>query len=302
MLRKSVGTWSMPGVQQIPTVSPTRPMGFGTRYIGQPCGPAGEFGYDALQSPPVMDNELPHTFRGMVVEEGYNAGHQLVALPQSGPGPNPYDTYPQPEYDRYYQSVGREPYVDYLYEYDAYHPIPESSYAIPSGMVGLIPPTLYSNLSSTDPHRQQAGPFFDYGRNVRQPVSQSCYPFLLPILYPPPRSPMHAPQLAVTTLNAANKTQDFHVSFCRLSQGWNSLNPPCWYHMQQIASSDVMLEYSPQQPVLSYGYSPHSHPFHLQGLCHPPHDIAERPMLLRHSLLNEFRSNKSRKWELKVPN
>jgi hypothetical protein len=115
------------------------PRGFGARYIGQPCGPAGQFGYDALQSPPVMDSELPHAFRGMVVEEGYNAGHQLVAPPQYGPGSNPYDTFPQPEYGQYYQRLGREPYVDYLYGYEAYRPIPESSYAIPSGMVGAIP-------------------------------------------------------------------------------------------------------------------------------------------------------------------
>jgi len=184
---------------------PTRPIGFGTPYVGQPCRPAGEF--DALQPPTVMDNELSHTFRGMVVEEGYNSGHQLVPLP---PGPNPqlhpislqtpptpYDTYPQAEYRQYFHGVRPEPQVDYLYGYDPYRPTPESSYAIPAGMVGVIPPTLYMNQSSTDPHRQQAVPFFDY--NAQQPVSQYYYPFHQPFPYLPPPSPMHACQPVVTT-------------------------------------------------------------------------------------------------------
>ena len=64
--------------------------------------------------------------------------------------------------------------------------------------------------------------------------------------------------------------------------------------MQQIAPSNVILEYGPQQPILipggaTYGYSPHARPLHLQG--YPPR-----------SLLDEFRSNKSRQWELKVRN
>jgi hypothetical protein len=195
-----------------PAVYPTRPMGFGARYLGQPCGPTGEFGYDALQSPSVTDNELPRAFRGMVVEEGYN-----TCLPQSMPGTNlrlhpinlqppqmPYDSYRQAEYGQYYHRVGREPYADYRYGYDPY-PGPGSSYAVPRGMVGVITPTLYPNLSSTDF-------FFEYGRHIQRPDSQFYYPFHQPLLYPPPDSPMHTPQSVVTV--PANKKLDLHVSLC----------------------------------------------------------------------------------------
>ena len=294
-------------------------MGFSTggRYVGQPFGPTSHLGYDTLQSPPVVDNELSHTFRGMVVEEDYNPGH----LPQSMPGPapnpqqcppnlqprTPYNIYPQADYAHYYNSVVREQYVDFAYGYDPYHPGPDRLvYVNPRGMSGAGPPTLYPNLSSAEVHRQQPGRFFDYGLTVRAPVSQFYYPFHQHLLYlPPPHSPMHIPQLTIAAPNLTDKEPEFHVSTVSVSHVRNSPRRNCQHSMeQQIAPSNVMLDYGPQQPVLLpggpvYGYNSQT-PFYHQGTVHPHHDLVEAPVTLRSSLLDEFRSNKSRKWELMV--
>ena len=209
-----------------PAASPTRPIGFSTggRYVSQPFGLTGHLGYDTLQSPPVVDNELSHTFRGMVVEEDYNLGHLPLSMP--GPAPNPqqrppnlqprtpYNIYPQADYAHYYNSVVRERYVDHAYGYDPYHSGPDRLvYVNPRGMSGASPPTLYPNFPSAEFHRQQRGMFFDYGLTVRAPVSQFYYPFHQHLLYlPPPHSPMHTPQLAVAPPNLTDKEPEFQVS------------------------------------------------------------------------------------------
>ena len=73
---------------------------------------------------------------------------------------------------------------------------------------------------------------------------------------------------------------------------------------QQIAPSNVVLNYEPQQPLLLpggtvYGYNSQT-PFYHQGPVYPRPDLVETPVTLRSSLLDEFRTNKSRKWELRV--
>jgi hypothetical protein len=131
----------------------------------------------------------------MAVEEHNNTGGLPTAAPPSAPGlasnpprcqpnlqpPSPYHLYAPAEYGQFYNSAWHEAYSDYGYGMSTV----EAQYC------------------------QQPGMFFDYGQNVRPPVSQFYYPFHQNLLYPqPPHSPVHTPSGAAVT----DKKQEAPVS------------------------------------------------------------------------------------------
>ncbi|PIL24085.1 hypothetical protein GSI_13836 [Ganoderma sinense ZZ0214-1] len=264
--------------------------------------------YDSLQTSTQVDTELSAALRGMAVEDEYAHSQQssyrqgsqpssmappaTSGIPARGPQQpprGPYGGYPQTEYAPYYSGPS--------YSYDAYRTTPDLSHygsspaltsatATPNVYSGLGPQTLHTH-AMTDLHAQQ---FYDYVNSSRTLGSQYYYPGQ-PLVYhaPPPHSPMLAPH----PLAGGDKRRD-------------QVMPPqnvLYANMRSSPSPHsspygAPLEYSPQLPRgMPYGgMHPHagSSPQGYGGRHGRRGDGA-----VRSAQLDEFRANKSRKWELR---
>ncbi|KAF8628339.1 hypothetical protein AX15_003881 [Amanita polypyramis BW_CC] len=272
--------------------------------------------FETLQSAEVANNELSLALRGMAVEDEFtvqNRQHGSQNLPASHPRAppvhqprGPYSGYAQADFSPYYSVPSGREYIEYSYGYEPYRAVPEPSlYASPAlgnatstnVYTGVSPPTLHHPNTVTDVHRQQAGLFYDYIPGARPHGSQYFYAPHQPVMYPPTHSP-----IINTQLNSPNQG------------GIIDKKLELQYSMQQqISASNLMynairsspsphqafmgLEYGTQIPMMvPYGHSPlHMYPRGVRG-CRRDGDSSAA---LRSPLLDEFRANKSRKWELR---
>lgn len=278
--------------------------GYGSSAFGGQNG-----GFDTMQVSSVVENELSMGLRGMAVEDDHVSGqyrHQSAsspsnaiashspAAPQVRPPPQmvqgrpPYGSYPQADYSSYYTNgATRDPYMDYGYGYST--PTDHSLYPSSAGMNNTSAASLYPGVSPQPLHHnaptgQQSSIYYDYSASARTP-SQYYYPAHQPIMYPtmPPLSPMPTPQLsaAAPAGGMPDKKQ---------------------YGLQQ---QGYTADYGAQLPFMipngaMYGHTTHGIPFYHQNLRPGRRqDANDAGSALRSPLLDEFRANKARKWELR---
>lgn len=235
-----------------------------TRYASSTSPTAGAF--DTLPGSGV-DTDLSLALRGMVVADDYS-GQARAAGPPSPiriPPPmtahRPYGVYSPADYGGYYANPAtRESYMDYPYGLQS------------------VPPSPISDM-----HRQQAGLYYDYsgGRG-----NQYYYP-----MYTPP-TPMLTPTSAPSTpATYSDKKREMQLN---IQQGLTSPGM-----MRSTPSSPVYprntMEYSSGIPMMITGSNMYSQPAMYAPLRHGRH----RSIALRSALLDEFRANKARKWELR---
>lgn len=224
------------------------------------------------------------------------------------PPRGPYGGY-HTDYAPYYSSPS--------YSYDAYRTTPDLSLygsspaltpatATPNVYPGLAPQTLHPH-AMTDLHAQH---FYDYLNSSRTLGSQYYYPGQ-PLVYHAP--PPHSPMLATHPLTGGDKRRDQVRRFApapvvRNTDGSFShqVMPPQNMLYANLRSSPsphsspygASVEYSPQLPRgVPYGaMHPHAGPGqHVYTGRGRRGDGA-----VRSAQLDEFRANKSRKWELRV--
>jgi hypothetical protein len=208
--------------------SPTGSVTFGSQPSGLPAHPGG---YESLQPPSFVDNELSLAFRGMSVEDEHSDGRHQGAFqhvpnrsfnsqsgqPAIAQQPRaPYHVYPPADFAPYYpNSSHREPYQ---YGFDAHNYPPEPPlYTSPGAIGSSVPTNMYTGLSPQvlppspiDVHRP--GIFYDYGAAARS--SQFYYANHQAMMYPPsPPSPV-SPQLALVPYG--DKKHDVPVSLLSL--------------------------------------------------------------------------------------
>lgn len=172
----------------------------------------------------------------------------------------------------------------------------------------------------------QPGVFYDYSGSARPPV---YYP-TQPMVYhaPPSHSPMLTPQLAASVpATLSDKKRELQVGrsfFCPFVWGLTHMFH-CQYNLQQhqqMTSQGLMypslrsspsphqayagaLDYGSQLPLMLpggaiyAGLSPQSMHMYQQGIHSGRRREGDNPAL-RSPILDEFRANKSRKWELRV--
>lgn len=251
--------------------------------------------YDPSRSPSVVDN-LALGIRNLVVEDDAplsqqtppyrNGNHVSSGVPSTLPhiraAPlqprGPYTSFP-PEYAPYYPGTPTDP--------SAYAPSPVTPSAMPAN---LYPPH---------------GMFYDYAGPPRPPVSQFYYPSQ-PTLYHTGHSPLLSPHVAVHVPPiVADHKRDMQISHHGLSYG--SVRSPPSPH--QYAGSPHLyaahVEYGalhpgmhPGAPGAMYtGLGPHAMHFYNPGTQFPRRRDGDT-VALRSPILEEFRTNRTRKWEL----
>lgn len=293
------------------TPSPTRPFP-APAYTAPPNGMVGP--YDTLQVSARVD-ELSLGLRGMAVEDDVH--HRQSAQVTHSRGhhsqpvqPRPYSGYPPPEYNPYYAAPPREPYVDY-HQY-GYGPSDPSAFNSPSAN-NVAPSGIYSGMSTTqvahangvpvpDMHHAQPGMFYEYG--TTRPPSQYYFPTPQPVLYqqqqPPPHSPMVTPQVPATLMDKKRELQyNIHQQLASQTLMYNAIRSTPSPHRQGY------VDYT-QFPFIipgTLGVYNH-HPAHIYQSNmrtngrrgYPNEDVTAA---LRSPILDEFRGNKTRKWELR---
>ncbi|KAG1715699.1 hypothetical protein ID866_1462 [Astraeus odoratus] len=288
------------------SASPSHPGAYGpSRFPGQ------NGGFDSVQVSSMVDNELSLGLRGMAVEDDQvngqyrqappvqptNVSHPSPAVPSVRPPPQIvagrglYPGYPQ-DYSSYYTSGAvRDPYMEYGYGYSA--PPDPSLYPSSTGMNNTSPPSIYPAVPSQTLHppasnAQQSGVYFDYSGPGRSP-SQFYYPPHQAMMYPtiPPLSPLPTPQVSATAPTGMADKKQYGL------------------HQQAYAAA---IDYGTQLPFVLpsgavYGHASlnaHGMPFYPQNVRPGRrHDNSEASLALRSPLLDEFRANKTRKWELR---
>lgn len=259
---------------------------------------------------PVSD-ELSLAIRGMAVEDEFNVqGHQQSFTPSHARATGqhqprgPYAGYAQGNYGSYYSVAPTREYPEYSYGYEPYRAAPEPSlYPSPilgstaSGAMypGVSPPTLHPN-SVSDVHRPQAGLFYDYAQGARPHGSPFFYSHQ-PLMYTPTHSPIINPMNSPNTQRVVvDKKRDLQFS---MQQQMNASTLA--YNAIRTSSSPhqpfTRLDYSGQLPlVLPYGHGPF--PVYPQGMRGRRREV-DPSAALRSPLLDDFRANKSRRWELR---
>ncbi|KAF8350692.1 armadillo-type protein [Amanita rubescens] len=141
------------------------------------------------------------------------------------------------------------------------------------------------------------GLFYDYIPGARPHGSQYFYPHHQPVMYPPTHSPIINPQLSSPNQGAIiDKKRDLQYPMQQQINATNLL-----YNAIRSSPSPhqafMNLEYGMQLPMmLPYGHGPlHMYP---QGIRGGRRD-GDPSSTLRSALLDEFRANKSKKWELR---
>lgn len=290
--------------------SATSPTAFGTsNYSAQPSAP----GFDSMQSASSVD-DLSISLRGMAVEDDFTvqtrqldgssqpAPSQLrgpTAMPQ---GRGPYASFPQPDYSGFYpNATGRDSYVEYPYAYGA-APSDPSLYASPhltNAAPTIFPgPQAFSGMADL---RQQTAMFYDYSVN-RPPGSHFYYPAPQAMMYPPTHSPMvpsQVPNNHPATSNEKKRELSYAVQQQLASQ--SMMYPPVRTspspHGQHYGHG---IDYNSQGPPMMGGvYGPTAQAIYPQGMRLGRRDGGHPVMSLRSPVLDEFRSNKARKWELR---
>ncbi|KAJ8078795.1 mRNA binding protein puf3 [Marasmius tenuissimus] len=306
--------------EAIPRHYPNTSPPFGTGFSGQQPGfPTG--GHDPVRSSSVVD-DLSIAIRGMAVEEDFSANRehgQLAQLPQASPNQGAQARLPpsivQPRlpygaYSNYYPPAPRDPYPEYTYGYDAYRgPTDPSMYGSPA-IGNISAPSMFPsanvappNMALPDPHRQQQHMFYDYGLNRPPPPQQSqfFYPTHQPLIYTPgPPSMLHPPLLNPVAPLLVDKKREasYNMQQQLISQNpmFNALRttpPP-----PHIPGYPPTLDFGAQMSVMLPGtgvYGPGV--AGLQG--YHPAMRRDGAVTFRSPVLEEFRTNKSRVWELK---
>jgi hypothetical protein len=236
---------------------------------------------------------------------------------------SPYPAY-SPDYSAYYQNAPtREQYMEYAYGYDAYRGSPERPlFANSGGMTGASSGNVYAGMSSQTllPTAQH----YEYGGSARPPGSPFYYPAYQNLMYSPAHSPMLAAQLATPT-SLSDKKREMQV--CSHCGALTTVSQPIYqYNIQQQLTPQQSLMYSslrtPQSPlpqgypanidyagphplIISgfgmYGTNPQAMQLYPQGMqSGRPADSSEPSTPLRSALLEDFRANRTRNWELRV--
>ncbi|KAF7793217.1 hypothetical protein EIP86_004327 [Pleurotus ostreatoroseus] len=236
----------------------------------------------------MVEHDLSLAFRGMAVEDEFGAGqpyrqgglasqtsaatgqaHASPPQPMRGPHPmqqprGPFPGYPQAEYAPYYTGPSR---VDYPYPYEGYRPNDNMYASSPALSTATPAPNVYPGMAPhphavPDIHNQQ---FYDYSGSTRPP-SQFFYPSQ-PLMYAPPHSPM------------TGQTKKRGMQY----------NPP---QPQQLPPQTLIY---PNLLYMHSGMSTAIHAQHHGGRRRQEDSNAA----FRSQLLEEFRNDKVRKWELK---
>lgn len=286
-----------------------------------------------------MDNELALGLRGMAVQDDYETNQQYrqqggniqgQSASARGPPPmpqgrGPYNGYAQ-DYSAYYPNGNG---MEYAYPYGN-SPDP-ALYVASAGMANGAQATMYPGVSPQTMHpgavadfnRQQAGMFYDYNGQARPAGSQYYYPTHQAMMYPTMPSPMPTPQLsAATPATLSDKKREVQVITFLSTPDDNPLIVSPQYNIQQQMNHQSMMypairstpsphsqayppamDYGSQMPMMlaggMYGPGPQMHGYS-QPIRSGRRDANDAGMALRSPLLDEFRANKARKWELRV--
>ncbi|CCM02367.1 uncharacterized protein FIBRA_04462 [Fibroporia radiculosa] len=323
-----------PNTSRYTPSSTTKPALYGTTspYTGQKSllqNDAEGTQYASLQPSSFVEDDLSMALRGMVVADDYSLGQQpqvyrtdvagnlhpttasqatqstlpqIRAPPQPQQPRPPYSGYPQTDYTAFYNnSSGR---VDYAYPYDAFRASSDPSLYAPSpALSATATPSVYPGMPSqplhphavADIHGPQSGVYYDYSGSPRPMGSQYYYP-TQPLVYHPP--PSHSPM---------DKKRDLQ---------YNMQHP----HQPNVMFPNVRATPSPhpqafhgtvdyQHPLMVpggtiYGHAGMGplpmHAYHHGGRGNRRGDVrTDHRVAIRSPLLDDFRANKTRKWELK---
>ena len=241
--------------------------------------------YDSVHTSSFVDNELALGMRGMAVEDDYmqnirqqngNQGsvpHIRAPPPQ---GRSPYNTFPQPDLSSAYYPSMR--HVQLFRDRLLNSPFLADNAGSPALYPGIGPQAMYP----PELHSPQSAVFYDYGAPPRPPASQFYYP-PQPMVYAG-HSPMLSPALPA---GIADKKRELQTL----------MYPPSMRSTPSPHTQGYSLDYNPSVGLLvpgMYGLnSPHGFP---QGMRTGRRDES---IPLRSPLLEDFRTNKTRKWELR---
>ncbi|KAK7054863.1 hypothetical protein VNI00_003326 [Paramarasmius palmivorus] len=280
--------------------SPPFPTGFSSQQPG--FSTSGT--YETVPAPSVVD-DLSLAIRGMAVEDDFTVNREhghLTHQPHPPPPPQPTQglpgRVPPPVLTLIiFPPTSRDPYSEYPYGYGA--PTDPSLY--PASAVGGSAPALYpgpgvgpQTMPVPEMHRAQQNVFYDYGV-ARPPQSQFYYPPHQPLIYPP-AAPSMIPTMVNPTLAAlADKKRELSYNMQQQlisqNQMFNAVRttpPP-----PHMAGYSAPLDYNTQMSLMMQGaYNPN-----IPGIPMFPQSM--RTVALRSPILEEFRTNKSRIWELK---
>ncbi|KAG6818099.1 hypothetical protein H0H87_000003 [Tephrocybe sp. NHM501043] len=283
-----------PGKDQVPRFptipSPTRTIPLVPAYPGPANLNAGSTvgQYNTSHIPSSVNDDLPLSSRGMNVEDEYQ---QTLSILQTSPPPlRPFVYHPPPEYNSFHGH-------DFQYGYVR----PDSTFGS-SGVNSSTPSTLYLNpapqlnpsgVPIPDMYRQQMY-YYDTSQLPPQyflPVSQSLiYP--QPIPPPPNHSPMIASQVPITVIDKKRDQQYVNLAMHQAATNYlyNSIrSPPLHQHYP---------DYTQAIPAPGPMHHPHTYTNMRDGRRWS-HNHDNTQHALRSPLLEEFRANKSRKWELR---
>ncbi len=249
-----------------------------------------------------------------------NSNNQTMRTPPSMPQPQrgPYPSYPTTDYGGYYGNpAGRDTYLEYPYGFEAYtsdpalFPSPALANAVPASGYPAVGLPSYGSVND-----MRQGMFYDYA-TPRPPTSQYFYPgHPQPLMYPPPHSPM-IPNSNPATLN--EKKRELSVRF--VGRPGVVIDIFQYTIQQQLASQTMMYgaaRTSPGSRVQTFGntglefatsqqsgmggpiYGPGGVHIYPHGLRAGRRDGGQPALSMRSPVLDEFRTNKARKWELQV--
>ncbi|KAL5533325.1 PUF3 [Sanghuangporus sanghuang] len=272
----------------------------------------GTSGYEGAHGSTSVD-DLTMGIRGMVVGEDYsNQGssyRQGTSMPQPQTAPPiraphmiqahqarpSYGGYnPQGDYTAYYAGPSG---LDYSYSYDTYRSNSDASIYGSPVPASATPPTanVYPGMAPSAMHpvhadlRQAPGVFYDFSGSTRPPPSQYFYS-TQPVLYAAPHSPMQSTAIGqMPPASLTDKKRELQYAIQQQQQ----------LSHQLYASVPMVM---PGAAVFGVpGAGNQALTLFQQTLNHGRKlDTAVAPnVTLRSPLLDEFRTNKSRKWELK---
>ncbi|KAJ3489071.1 hypothetical protein NLI96_g2381 [Meripilus lineatus] len=292
-----------------PASSPTRPTYGAVSSYGAASAQNGV--YDTTQVSTLVDNELTSALRGMAVEDDYTLQgyRQSQASAATGHGPHvramaptqtsraPFTGFPQPDFSAYYAGAS--------YAYDAYRATSDGGlYAGSPALATAAAPGIYPGMTAqplhphavADVHGQASGVFYEYPGSAR-PGSQFFYP-TQPIMFHTPPSMPSVPAAHGTMV--PDKKRDLQISAQNVMYGNVRSSPSP--HLPSYS----MVEFATQLPIVVPGsvYGPGVSPTSPHPLQHPHHGHRIRRAhdansTLRSQLLDEFRANRTRGWELK---
>ncbi|KAG8990656.1 mRNA binding protein puf3, partial [Tulasnella sp. 427] len=317
------------------STSPSR-RGFGTTgspYSAQHAALPAANGTSPYET---ADNDLALGIKGLSVQDDLNIQHPKFASIQtpntqsqqtqhSPNTPNSQYPFPQPDYSAYYGNPTPETYTDYS-AYSFRQPMDASAYASPVPQTPRAPvyggiPSYQMPSSVTDVLRSPQGPFFPGYNGLTR---QASNPYFYPTASAPgsftPQSPhvssMMSPAIAG---GMEDKKRDFQMQFGLQQQmGHHSnmlmgLRQTSANQLQTLGYGNVNYPSGiPGMGPRSASYSPGSYGMRVGNNYRMPgtpksrragpdtsSSTTDSGVGLRSPLLEEFRANKTRKWELR---